>query len=241
MSKSSGDGKNLIFIHGSGGNGAIWAYQSKYFSPHHNVFAIDLPGHGRNKEHFTTTVPEYANYINSLIQEKCLALPIIVGHSLGGAIALRVALDKPSTIGGLVLVGTGARLRVLPALFDLLRTDFDRALAMISEYAFSPQTSSELVTKAMSEMRKGGPEVVYNDFAASDGFDVMSELSHVTAPALIVVGRDDRLTPVKYSEYLNRNISGSELAIIDGAGHMVMIEQPEAFNAALDSFLRTLK
>lgn len=241
MNETSDGARNLIFIHGSGGNGAVWAYQSKYFSRHHKLFAVDLPGHGRNRDRSGATVAHYADYITSFIREKSLATPILIGHSLGGAIALRIGLDKPSEIGGLVLVGTGARLRVLPAFFKSIKTDFDKALTAIGEYSFSPQAPEELVAKAMSEMKKGGPDVLYDDFTACDRFDVMSELQRITAPTLVVVGRDDRLTPVKYAEYLHKNISGARLEIVERAGHMVMIEQPDVFNAVVDGFLHGLR
>ncbi|MBI2953397.1 MAG: alpha/beta hydrolase [Chloroflexi bacterium] len=241
MSDSVNKRRNIIFVHGSGGNRAAWPFQARYFSQHHNVLAVDLPGHGPGVARRPSTLREFVDFIDSLIREKPLAEPILVGHSLGGAIVLRLALDNPAAIGGLVLVGTGARLRVTPALIEALKTDFEAALATIGACSFSPQAPEKMVEKALVEMRKSGPELLLGDFAACDGFDVIDELPRLSLPTLIVVGRDDRLTPVKYSEYLNRAIAGSQLEIIDGAGHMVMLEKPDAFNAAVDRFLRNLR
>ncbi len=237
MGQSSGIGKNLVFIHGSGCNKALWAYQSRYFSQRHNVLAIDLPGHGLDKGSGLRSVDAYAQHVLSLIRQRSMRSPILIGHSLGGGIALRAALDSPEEIGGIALVGTGARLRVAPGLLTSIKSDFASALAFIGEYAFSPKTPRELVEKALREMGKASPDVLYGDFAACDRFDVMQEISGIRLPTAIIVGRDDRLTPIKYSEYLNKNISGSRIEIIDDAGHMVMLEQPAAFGDALERFI----
>lgn len=233
--------KDLVFIHGAGGNRAVWTYQSRRFSQHHRVVAVDLPGHGLSKERPRATLAEYADYVRSVISTRFLSSPIVVGHSLGGAIALRMALDTPTEVGGLVLVGTGARLRVLPDFFAALREDSDKALSLIGRYAFSPQTPKELVAKALGEMKKRGPDLLIGDFAAGDGFDVTAEINRINAPTLVIVGRDDRLTPAEYSDYLSKHIPGAQLRVIDGAGHMVMLEQPDVFNSVLEAFVENFR
>jgi pimeloyl-ACP methyl ester carboxylesterase len=83
--------------------------------------------------------------------------------------------------------------------------------------------------------------VVYGDFETCDKFDVMGSLDRINLPTLIICGRDDLLTPVKYSEYLRAHIRNSELRVIDDAGHMVMLEKPEEFNEILENFLRNFE
>ncbi|MCL5959716.1 MAG: alpha/beta hydrolase [Chloroflexi bacterium] len=237
MPERGPDTSSIVFIHGSGGNGAQWAYQSRYFSKRYNVVALDLPGHGRNRGETLKEIGDMAGYVLSEIERLQLNRPALVGHSLGGAVALQAALDRPPALGSLVLVGTGARLRVLPSFLESILTDHDKALGDMAGYIFSRNAPEPIVDKAMSESRKVPARVLYDDLAACDRFDVMQRLGEIRLPTLIVVGRDDFMTPVKYSEYLKANIPGSHLEIIEGAGHMVMLEQVDRFDSVLDTFL----
>ncbi len=108
--------KPIVFIHGSGDSARIWRLQVEELSKDYQVSAIDLPGHGQRPDSLPieVTVLDYARAVHDIIRDELrLDQPIIVGHSLGGAIALTMALEYGSELGGLILVGTGSRLRVL--------------------------------------------------------------------------------------------------------------------------------
>ncbi len=110
----------IVFIHGSGGSAANWQFQTDYFGPQQAI-AIDLPGHGQRLDTLSAevTVADYAHAVHDIItHELQLNHPIIAGHSLGGAIALSMGLEYSQELGGLILVGTGARLRVLPSILE---------------------------------------------------------------------------------------------------------------------------
>jgi len=110
----------LVFIHGSGESSQVWRLQVAHFGTS-RAFAIDLPGHGERADTLPpqVSVLDYARVAHEIIfQELHLNAPIIAGHSLGGAIALTMALEYASELGGLILIGTGARLRVLPAILE---------------------------------------------------------------------------------------------------------------------------
>lgn len=113
----------LVFIHGSGENSQVWRLQVVHFGAS-CAFAIDLPGHGERADTLPpqVSVQDYARVAHEIIfQELHLNAPIIAGHSLGGAIALTMALEYASELSGLILIGTGARLRVLPAILEEAR------------------------------------------------------------------------------------------------------------------------
>jgi pimeloyl-ACP methyl ester carboxylesterase len=165
---------------------------------------------------------------------------VVVGHSMGGAIALMVALQRPKNLVGLGLVGTGAKLRVHPQILELCQTDFERAIDFIVQWAFAEQSPPELRERACAQMRRNGADALLRDFSSCNTFDVMARLSEVAVPTLILCGRDDKLTPVKYSEFLQQNIPNAQLKIIEGAGHMVMVEQPHALTQALREFCARL-
>jgi pimeloyl-ACP methyl ester carboxylesterase len=97
-----------------------------------------------------------------------------------------------------------------------------------------------LVERIARDLLKVKPEVTLGDFMACDKFDRMSSVGDITCPTLVVCGEDDRMTPNKYSEYLHDRIKNSQLAIIPGAGHGVMLEKPHEFNRVLEAFLVSL-
>jgi pimeloyl-ACP methyl ester carboxylesterase len=87
------------------------------------------------------------------------------------------------------------------------------------------------------DMMKSSAETIYQGFSACDKFNVIDSLGKIALPAMVIGGKDDLLTPPTFSEYLERKIKGSELVIVEAAGHMVMIEQPDAVNKAIESFI----
>ena len=151
-----------------------------------------------------------------------------------------LALRFPTFPKGLVLVSTGARLRVLPRILDEIKADFTQAVESICELSFAKDVPEEMLEVAIAEMQKNLPEVFYGDFSACERFDIMGEVGGIKNPTLIICGDQDALTPVKYSRYLAERIAGSHLEVIEGAGHMVMLERPEQFNKTVEVFLHSV-
>jgi pimeloyl-ACP methyl ester carboxylesterase len=229
----------LLFIHGAGGDHTIWGEQLRELAPNFSVAALDLNGHGRSPAREGEVFQTYTEDVLAVLE--ALAMPtVVVGHSMGGAIALMVALQRPKNLVGLGLVGTGAKLRVHPQILELCQTDFERAIDFIVQWAFAEQSPPELRERACAQMRRNGAQALLRDFSSCNTFDVMARLSEIALPTLILCGRDDKLTPVKYSEYLQQNIPTAQLKIIEGAGHMVMLEQPKAVTQALREFCARL-
>ena len=104
-------------------------------------------------------------------------------------------------------------------------------------WAFSPQTDPKLVALAAARMVEIPAAVLYGDFLACDHFDVLDQLHSIAAPTLVICGTEDRLTPVKYSDRLVEDIPGAKLELVESAGHMVMLEQPEYVQEAIRGFL----
>ena len=231
----------LVFIHGSGDSGRVWRLQIEHFGTE-RAFALDLPGHGQRPDTLPAevTIQEYAQAAYNIVtQELHLQKPIIVGHSLGGAIALTMALEYGNELGGIVLIGTGARLRILPTLLADAKSMPEQARSRLSHMAVATTTTPAVSQAVVQEQAIPGPNILYRDLAACDVFDIMQRLYEISIPTLIVCGTEDQLTPVKYSTYLHQHISGSTLRIIPNAGHYVMREQPQAVNAAIDEWMQT--
>lgn len=222
----------LVLIHGGGGVGQLWQNQLLAFP---NAVAPDLPGHPEGPG--LSTVPDMAAWVLRWIEEQDKLPCVLGGHSVGGAVALYAALLAPQSLRGLILIATGARLRVRPEFFTLLRTDYEQAVDELLRWWFAPGASPRVVERARTALRAVPPPVVHDDFWAADRFDVMDRLQEIALPTLIICGEDDRMTPVKYAEYLRQHIPAAHLMVIPEAGHMVMLEQPRQVNAAIAEFL----
>lgn len=227
---------DCLFIHGAGGNNLLWKRTLQYLSGGGTAMAVNLPGHPSG-EIRCRTVAEYADAVHSFISERRLAKPAVCGHSMGGAIALTLALDHPEDVGALVLVDTGAKMGVLPEIVEGLRGRPLRAIEeTITPMSFY-QVSLEVARESRSALSVSNLPVFLNDYLACDGFDVRAGLSRIPVRTLIVCGEGDRMTPPKWSHYLNANIPSSTAFFIRGAGHMVPLEKPESCARLVQPFL----
>jgi pimeloyl-ACP methyl ester carboxylesterase len=235
-------GQAVLFIHGAGGNGHVWVEVMERLSHDHSPVAIDLPAHGRSGGLLAAaSIEEYCRIVDKFIEVTQFKPCVLVGHSMGGAIAQVYALTYPDKLAGIVLSSTGARLRVLPETLELWKqASMGRAVNVYTRTAYSEKTSMDIVRRGWMEQRKTDPRVRYGDYQVCDRFDLMQEIRGIKVPTLVLGGADDVVTPPKYAEYLQANIPGARLEILPDAGHVTYFEQPEAMAKALLSFLSGL-
>ena len=156
---------------------------------------------------------------------------------------MTLALRHPPWLAGLVLTGTGARLRVSSRLLELLHTDYPAAVAMIVRESLPPMSEpltykQKIRLSGISRHILRTPQsVTLADYETCDRFDVMPEVGEIDVPTLCIVGALDSMTPPKYSHYLHSHIDNSRLEIIEGAGHMLPLEKPEEYNERVLKFL----
>jgi pimeloyl-ACP methyl ester carboxylesterase len=239
------DGPTLVLLHGAGGSRLSWPPELRGLEqaclPGATVYTLDLPGHGRSGGESREAIEDYAADVVAFFDAVGIEQAIVVGHSMGGAIALTMALDFPERVTELVLIATGARLRVVPAILEKIPADFDAALDVITRWAWSPEAPTNLVDLGRESLREIGPDVLLDDLTACDRFDVMGRLEGVRAPTLVIVGSADRLAPVKYAHYLVEHISDARLVTFEDAGHMVILERPAEVADAICEFLGRAK
>ena len=207
------------------------------------MYALDLPGHGKSQAHGgKQTISGYARLVLDWLAVLKLGRAVFVGHSMGSAVALVLAIHHPEHVLGIGLVGCGVRLRVNPEVLNAAAspTTSLKAVKTLVSRSFSssaPPRLVELVEKRMGETRQS---VFYGDLLACNEFDVSEQIAQVNQPALVVCGQDDQMTPPRYAQYLADAIPQAQLQLIPVAGHMVMLEQPQAVASALESWLKTI-
>ncbi len=227
---------SLVFIHGAGGSRSSWRLQEDYFRRAFNVIITELPGHGTAQGAGAQEIKGYALWIKGALDELKLSSPFVIGHSMGGAIAMELAMRFPALPKGLVLASTGARLRTLPAILDGIKQAFPETVELICERSFAQDAPAEMKQAKAAELMKNSPDVLHGDFSACDRFDIMEQVQTINKPTLVICGDQDALAPIKYSRFLADKIAGARLEIIKGAGHMVMVERAEEFNKKLEAF-----
>ncbi len=231
-------GQRVLYVHGTGCHGGVWARHMDAIASAHRAVAIDLPGHGRSEGRGFRGVADYAHGVIALADHLGWERFVLAGHSLGGGIALAAALYWPERIGALMMIDSGARLRVDPAI--LARARRAAAGETVPEdprLGFAAGTSDARVAAVRAEVGDADPEVTYRDWIADDSCDFLSRVASIQAPTLALCGDEDVLTPPKYHEYLRDHMPKCELVVLSGAGHWTFAEQPEAFDRAVLAFL----
>mgnify|MGYP001766084260 CR=1 FL=1 len=228
----------VILLHGAGGTHLYWPSDVRRLAGY-RIYALDLPGHGKSGGCGQQSIAAYAGSIIDWLDALGLHSAVFVGHSMGSAIALALALDFPERVLGVSLVSSGARLKVNPALLEIAANEaaFQTVVELVVSWSFGASAPAQLLDLAARRMAETRPAVLYGDFQACNLFDVTTRLGEIQAPTLVICGSDDRMTPLRYAQYLADHIPGARLAAVPGAGHMVMLEQPQAVAVALSEFL----
>ncbi len=232
---------SIVFLHGAGGSSTLFGNQFQAFRELANCYFLDLPGHGGSLRPIEEpSIEMYAEEVNHFINY--LPAPaVLVGHSMGGTVALRVALSNPDLIQYLILAGTGCRLAVSEKILTGLETEYEATVEKILRYCFSRSVDPELFARARDEVRKVDPGIVRADFRACNVFDCCNRLKEINIPALIICGDNDVMTPPAHSQQLQTSISGARLHVIPGGSHMLMLERPAEFNTIIRDRLLELR
>jgi len=224
----------VVFVHGAGGTSGNWVCQLAGIEGY-NLIAPDLPGHGRSEGSAIESITGYREFVWGFAQALELRMFYIVGHSMGGVIALDLGLEHSEALKGLIIIGSGARLPVSSSFLDLL--SMGKHPLQIVKYSYSSNISPDILEKATQEMKSVPIEVYQADLQACNEFNIMDRVQDINNPTLVICGQDDQMTPPKYSKYLCKELPHSNITLITEAGHMAMLEQPDQVNKAIINFL----
>lgn len=221
----------MTFLHGAGSRGEVWQLQGLAFPQ-----AVIPSLAGRDGRDPPRSVAAHVVALQAALEGTVL----LVGHSLGAAVALEYALTGSSRLVGLVLVGAAASLRVRPDWLARLRAQDETVLPELVDAFFAADAPARLRDKTLRQLQALDPAVVLADFEAAEGFDARRRLGGVLVPTLVVCGTLDQMTPARRAEALHAALPRSELVLIEGRGHMVMLEDPQAVNRAIRDFCSRL-
>lgn len=231
----------VVCIHGAGMSGYFWIRQVQGLSPAANVVAIDLPGHGGNKQAGADTVAAYAEHVLAFVEAFSFVRPVLCGHSMGGAVTQHLLIHHPDRFAAGILTNTGARLKVLPLIFETLQKGMKEFEALTLATAICPQNRNAELEDTIRKAGVADPAVAAGDFTACNTFDMMNRLSEISVPVLVIGSTDDLSTPAKYAVFLADRIPGARLVMVESTGHLAALEKPDTVNNAVSDFLRELQ
>jgi len=232
--------KSLVFIHGSGGDHTNWLRQYTALKDTFNIAALDLPGHGRSEGPGEREVAAYVEWMKKILDGLGIFKPVLIGHSLGAAIGLGFAIRYGEAAAAVVPVGGGLQMPVNPMILEGLARDPAAVIGMIATFSIAKQNREQLSRLIAESLSRVDPGLLHGDLSACNGMDITDAVATVRIPVLAICGTQDKMTPPSLSQSICARIPGARLVLIEDAGHFVMMENPEAFNAALVDFVRAL-
>lgn len=232
--------QTLVLIHGAGSSRLTWPGELRRL-PHTAVYTLDLPGHGRSALPGRQTVADYAQDVIHFIEALALENVVLLGHSMGGAIAQQIGLAPPPGVVGLVLMGTGAKLRVAPAFTEGIQNDFTATVDLLNQHFWGNKPDPAVLAANRQNMLTCPPEVMLGDFRACDAFDLREHVEEIALPALVISSGHDQMTPAKFGQFLAEQLTQAEFALIEAAGHMMMLEFPKQVAQLVQDFLAGLR
>lgn len=262
-SPAAPDAPPLVFVHGLSSHMGFWEHQLVRFAEQRRVLALDLPGYGSSgRPDAPYTPPWYAEVLQIWLDQLGVDRAVIVGHSMGGQIALTFALTHPARVAGLVLAAPAGFERFTPGAARWMKSWWHegRALeareeelrATFTQVVFNrPDEGVERLLRERVQMGRhpdfqGTSVAVSRSIAGMVDHPVLDRLGEITAPTLIVFGTEDRMIPnpvftggrtAAIARAGQRAIPGAQLVLLKGAGHTVHHDDPQGFNEAVDWFL----
>jgi pimeloyl-ACP methyl ester carboxylesterase len=227
----------VLLLHGAAGSHLSWPAAFRRLEGY-RVFAPDLPGHGRSNGPAYQSVAQYADHLVEFLTAAGLDQAALVGHSLGGLIALHLALNARERVSGLILLASGARL-TLPS--ELLAAayagDLSTTITLLGRHAFGHTASPRLIEMLLRRLNEVRPAALYADLRAVEDYDALEQVGAIRRPLLVVCAGEDSIAPPGCAHYLKARVPGARAVILPGAGHMLHLEQPAATLVLVRRFL----
>ena len=231
----------VILIHGAGSNHLCWPAEVRRLRDS-TVYAIDLPGHGKSTGTAHHRAASYQAAIIDFIAQLGLNRAVLVGHSLGAAIALSLAADHPQHVAGLVCISAAASFQLDQTFINLFRLPQAQknTLETLKHY-FSPRYGkTQWYPNLLKSLETVRNSLWYADLRATGHFDLRSQLTQITTPTLVLTGEEDPLVPISTAAHLARQLPNATFIGFPHHGHMLMLEDPKGIAQEIHRFYEGL-
>jgi len=244
---------HLLFLHGLGGGHHAWDRQLPFFAERgYAAHAWDQPGYGHSPLVEPYDLEQVSQALKRLIESLGGEPAILVGHSMGGFIAQEAYARFPQLVKALVLgftsTGFGDRGGEFARQFITARVgaldegkSMHELAAQLMPTMRGPISDPEGLAHAQSIMSGIAPATYRKAVQLLSTFDGKKNLMNIAVPTLLIAGSDDKTAPPEVMQRMGREIAGSEFVVLRGCGHLGPMDQPDAFNAVMESFLRRRK
>lgn len=244
--EEQGAGDPVVLIHGLGSSARDWFAQVPHLAERHRVLTLDLRGHGRSeKPDEPYSIPQFARDVAVVLRIRDAWPAHVVGLSMGGMVAMQLAVDAPSLVRSLVVVNSAIDVRLkswadvwfyVSRRFAVKLLGMRRVGKLIADRLFVRPDQDDLRTEFVNRWAENDKAAYIRSVDAIMGWSVQDRLDRVTMPALLVSSEHD-YTPVAAKNLTVARMPNAELAVVDGARHALPVERPAEFNALLDEFL----
>lgn len=235
-----GTGTPVVFVHGAGGNKTTWLSLTRELAkrwPDRPLHLVDLPGHGDAPGPGRSLVEDYAADFRKFLEDVCGRPSDLVGHSMGGAIVLTLALDAPHLVRRVAVVGSGYRLAFNRQMIEAFESDFSLAMSFLRDIGFASVSDPAEMEAMMAGFMACDPQVALGDFRACADYDIKDRIASLVPPLAVNFGSADLLTDERRNLALALAVPGAIHHRFEGAGHMLMVERTAELAARLAEFL----
>ncbi len=240
----------VILIHGAGMDRTVWQLQTRNIAfMGYQVFAVDLPGHGRSEGPCLSSIEHMANWILSFIEASKLKQVAIIGHSMGALIAIETASRNPKRVDKLCLMGVAGKMPVHPDLLEAAKNDKSLASELIVYWGLGdkaqigghPQSGLWVHGANQTLLDNSSKGIIYQDLIACDQYQgSYIAAQKIECRSFFILGKEDKMTPPKKAQELIAAVKFSDVTVIKDCGHMMMSEKPNQVFSSLKYFFEVL-
>ncbi|MBL4740248.1 MAG: alpha/beta hydrolase [Sneathiella sp.] len=241
------DKPTMLFLHGAAMDHTAWVLQSRYFAHHgYNVFALDLPGHGKSGGSIPDSIDGMADWVIAFMDAVGIEEAVLVGHSMGSLTALSVAGRHPKRVSKLALIGVAYPMMVGEDFLNKAKENDPSAYKMMIDWSHarpSHMGASEvpglwMIGNALRTVENSNPNALYEGLSICSQYDGgFDAAANITCPTLFILGDRDMMTMPRAAQKLIAAIGQSTTVMLRDCGHMQMIEKAEDVRSALKDFL----
>ncbi|MGD9602436.1 MAG: alpha/beta fold hydrolase [Gammaproteobacteria bacterium] len=239
---------NVAFVHGAGMDHTVWTLFTRWFSRHGcNVFAFDLPGHGRSGGAPLTSIEALADWLAGVLAALGVTQATLAGHSMGSLVSLHAAGSRPGLARSVALLGFSYPMLVGKPLLEAARANEHAAIDMLmiwghdmlAQIGGNAVPGVGIITPIQRLVERAAPGVLFADLNACHTYkEGEAQAARIDCPVTLILGDRDRMTPLKGARAFLQRFAQPELVVLKECGHGMLEERPEETFRALDHALR---